>query len=448
MSIGYCRKYATVRENVMSRPGLTLTLGAGAAAAVLAVTGPASGERASPPVPAGKIAFRQGSSIVVTRLDGSLVRTIEMPAKSTAFAWSPDGRALAVVAQSGTHHLRVLVADVYAASKFSEVARVDATSPSPSQILYLPDATPPAWSPDGRALAFVARVSAREDRLYVADVRDHSAREVARVRSRDGRMTGLSDVSQPAWSPDSAKLLFVDADERLYFVRTDGLGLRQLTSTATCGPTFAPNGRHLAYLVSTARHAVAGCAGTVGMGNFANDDLLVRDVDGGPARRLSRQAFGAPSWSPNSQRIAYPYRCVGLPANETECEVQVRELTGRAIATFGGDRKVGPSFSEPFGVILAPDETHVVFGGDGGLFSASLSTRAVRTLMRGGADVYATSPAGHLIAFRYYESASHRTGLSIYSTTDGTIFPVKLTPAARRLVQGDFHTIALSVYLE
>jgi hypothetical protein len=402
----------------------------------------------------GAIAYQQGSNVEVSPLHGTVARSIAVPASSTALAWSPDGRSLALVAQSGNRHLRVLVADAAAARRFGAVAQVDARRPPASQVLSLPDATPSVWSPDGRDVAFVADSSGHQDRLYVVDVRAHAAREIAHVTARDASWFGLSDVSQPVWSPDGSQIVFTDGLGRLYGVRADGSDLHRLTRTATCGPTFSPNGRDLAYVVGRGRSDVlgggqnAGCSEGISMGVAANESLVVRNLAGGPVRILSRRAFGSPSWSPDGRRIAFPYECVGWPGGDTRCMLQVREIAGRAVATFGDYRGGGPRLSDPFGVVLTPDESHVVYGGDGGLFVANLGTHAVRALARGEADIYATSHAGGLIAFRYYNSETRRTGVSVYSSSDDTITPVDLTAAASKLVKRGDQTVDLSVFLE
>jgi TolB protein len=83
--------------------------------------------------------------------------------------------------------------------------------------------TAPAFSPDGRFIAFNSDREAGWSDLYVFDIaRDLATRLTFRMRVR----------SQPSWSSDGKRILFsaleTGADE-VYFVNADGSGLRRLT---------------------------------------------------------------------------------------------------------------------------------------------------------------------------------------------------------------------------
>jgi Tol biopolymer transport system component len=117
----------------------------------------------------------------------------------------------------------------------------------------------PAWSPDGRTIAF-SRLAGADDglraaTLYLADADGSNVRQLG--------ATPLHGVSA-AWSPDGTRLAFVSFDDgndprcplsscppsgELYAVRTDGSGLTRLTQSRADDehPTWSPDGRRIAF---------------------------------------------------------------------------------------------------------------------------------------------------------------------------------------------------------
>ena len=80
----------------------------------------------------------------------------------------------------------------------------------------------PAWSPDGRALAFTSDRGGSDD-VYVLTLRTSAVRRLT---------SDAADDWAPAWSPDGRRLLFVsdrDGRDQLFTIGSDGGGLTQLT---------------------------------------------------------------------------------------------------------------------------------------------------------------------------------------------------------------------------
>jgi dipeptidyl aminopeptidase/acylaminoacyl peptidase len=117
----------------------------------------------------------------------------------------------------------------------------------------------PAWSPDGRRIAFVSKRSSpdpdrtQDEDVYVVDaVEGAEPRPLAPSPGRDG---------SPHWSPDGRHLTFVrggDPKDMWYgtsdvvVVAADGSGLVDLTPTLdrnVISPRFSADGRHVYFMV-------------------------------------------------------------------------------------------------------------------------------------------------------------------------------------------------------
>jgi TolB protein len=139
--------------------------------------------------------------------------------------------------------------------------------------------TDPAWSPDGRFLAFV-----RDGAVHV-------------VRADGSGLRRLAAGASPAWAPDGIRLVVAKRTDRgadLYVIRSDGSGLRRLTRTAAAEsePEWSPDGRSIAFV----RAARAGSAHVYVMRPGGGG---VRRVTSGPMEDLS------PTWSPDSRQLAF-----------------------------------------------------------------------------------------------------------------------------------------------
>jgi Tol biopolymer transport system component len=144
----------------------------------------------------------------------------------------------------------------------------------------------PAWSPDGRSIAFT-REFGDTAQLYVLDSLSGTPRQLA---------TNLKAFfAFPDWSPDGTRLLFsAGTHERygVYVIRADGSELRAVLQdelTYRC-PSWAPNGREFA--VSTYEKG--------------RSRILIVDINTGARRTvLSPDTAYAdcPQWSPRGGEL-------------------------------------------------------------------------------------------------------------------------------------------------
>jgi Tol biopolymer transport system component len=289
-------------------------------------------------------------------------------------AWSPDGREIAWN-HGGTIWLM----------------RSDGTGQRRLSGHGFDPGTGPRWSPGGSTLAF-----AGQGNVYLIDGDGTNQRK-------------LVAGDYPAWSPDGTRLAFVRAND-LWIVNTDGSGERRLTSNGletTSRPDWSPDGRSLVvaragdiYLVdaesggerdltpgdrpeSSPVWSPDGSAIAFAQGYLSNNccggSIYVVRPDGSGLTRLSdgetRDTFDqTPAWSPDSSRIAY-LRSMSWSDDQ---EIRIVGVDGRGQKKLQSRDGAGaPAWS--------PDGRTIASGDSASGFDA---------VNRGHSGIYAIDPAG------------------------------------------------------
>jgi Tol biopolymer transport system component len=199
--------------------------------------------------------------------------------------------------------------------------------------------TDPAWSPDGRLLAFV-----RDGVVHV-------------VRADGSGLRRLTAGSSPAWAPDGVRLVLSKKTARgadVYVIRSDARGLRRLTQTAAAEsePEWSPDGRSIAFV----RSARTGSAYVYVMRPGGGG---VRRVTNGPGEDLS------PTWSPDSRQLAFVRDDALLGISR----IFVTGLNGGRPRRLVRKLELDPEATFEEGPAWSPDGKRIVFVGGTRLYS-------------------------------------------------------------------------------
>jgi Tol biopolymer transport system component len=320
---------------------------------VLALTICQGSARGAFPGADGKIAFvndRNGTpSIFTTDAAGSNVEKLVLNNPQGGFAvTSPDGKRILFSVRIATkltfsYELWVMSADGTHIGRFF---------PQASDRPYAS-----TWSPDGKRIAFY-----RDDNLWLAKADRSGAREITDadfsgaapswskkgliafdragsiwvVNPKSGKERRVGPGSQPSWSSDGRRLLYVAVPRSaklsdIFAMRANGSGRRQLTKTRSVNetqPAWAPGGRWIAFTGKKGVYAMRsdgkkrrlvaakglqpswakGASGIVFTRRTPrwNGFVLRTNLNGKHTRWLLRPRLDAsPTWSPDGSRLAF-----------------------------------------------------------------------------------------------------------------------------------------------
>lgn len=206
----------------------------------------------------------------------------------------------------------------------------------------------PAWSPDGRLIAFSSMRYGSFD-IFVMRADGSGTRRLTRSREHDSR---------PSFSPDGSRIVF-DRGEwgDLYVINADGSGLHRITRDPAqeTDPAWSPDGRWIAYVRRE-------------RGTRVHEIWLV-GPGGERAHPLTRLGAGSysPAWSPDSRRLAFASNAGSRSWGIYEVAVDGRGL--RLLVRPQGDGSFEPAWS--------PDGTRLAFTQGGAVVVQDAAGREV-----------------------------------------------------------------------
>jgi Tol biopolymer transport system component/DNA-binding winged helix-turn-helix (wHTH) protein len=222
-----------------------------------------------------------------------IVPLASLPGEESMPAFSPDGSRVAFAWQTPQPEKSGIYAVIVGTQSLVRLSN------DPTDVC-------PAWSPDGRYVAFlrysgdkffielVPALGGQERRIYTGERSRRLDGPDGLSFSPDGRLLALSERNVTS-EQTSIRLLSLD-DSRIWSVTAPPEGYHDWR------PAFSPDGQRLVFVRSTGPAFV--------------DDLFVTPVNGGDPARLTfdeRRMYSPPSWTPDGKELVFSSNRSGLP---------------------------------------------------------------------------------------------------------------------------------------
>ena len=272
------------------------------------------------------------SEIYIMDTDGNNEHPLmkEAPGNEQFPAWSPDGKTIAFTSNRDGGGGSALV-DIYLVDleKDKELGLKDG---NPRNITNNPALDHyPAWSPDGKSIAFQSNRDKNWE-IYVVNADGENPRRLTSNRAAD---------TTPAWSPDGREIAFVSARDgnlEVYLMDRTGNNQHNITNHAftDTNPSWAPSGNKITF--SSYRDD--------------SEEIYVMDADGKNQRNITNNPSldSNPAWSPDGKSIAFQSNRDGnleIYVMDTDGNNQ-RRLTRKA------ESDKNPAWFDPRGLSVSP----------------------------------------------------------------------------------------------
>ena len=283
-----------------------------------------------------KIAFasvREGNlEIYVMDGDGSNQRRVTVnPASDEYPAWSPDGKKIAFVSNRNNVN-----------KDHKQIWVIDADGKNPIRLTDGLVDSYPDWSPDGTKIVYDAHLVPEGHNLAPGGI------AVMDADGNNKRLLKKAGGLHPSWSPDGKRIAFistVDVINHVFVMDADGRNRMQLTHDFVRKrlPSWSHDGRRIAYV--------------------GDNVIWVVDSDGENPRQLTWHVTEShPTWSPDSESIAFTsfLRDPGIIG------IYTVDVTSGAVDALLGDPDFGnydPDWLYPGGLSVSPEGSQITIWG-------------------------------------------------------------------------------------